>query len=235
VTEPVTVGTAVVAYIEPHEGLARDFNRWYERDHFYAAAMAGPGMFAGARWVATRACKGLRPEKRLFGDPERGSFLATYWILPGMHTEWEEWSTRQYASMPADRLFAGRDHIHTAAYRFLWEARTEDAPPPATALDHGFAGLVAIGSLAPADWVASWVRSVLCNELHLVVALASKRTIMSTAQPVDHVLLLGFCRNDPIEVWRRRIAPNLDAMPGLGFASPFLRTIPGTDAYVDEL
>jgi hypothetical protein len=46
---------------------------------------------------------------------------------------------------------------------------------------------------------------------------------------------LGFCRRDPLRVWRDRVAPGLDQVPGLGLASPFQRTIPGTDTYVDEL
>jgi len=51
----VGIGTAIIAYIEPHEREAKAFNRWYERDHMYAATTAGPGAFSGARWVATRA------------------------------------------------------------------------------------------------------------------------------------------------------------------------------------
>jgi hypothetical protein len=38
-----------------------------------------------------------------------------------------------------------------------------------------------------------------------------------------------------LEVWRARIEPALARLPAVGFASPFLRTIPGTDAYVDDL
>ena len=235
VSDPVTIGTAVVAYIEPHAGAARAFNRWYERDHFYAAAMAGPGMFAGARWVATRDCKAGRPENDALRRPRA-------WFLPrdvlgaaGHATAWDEWAAAEYAKTPADRLFAARDHIHTAMYRFRWDARTEDAPPPATALDHGFAGVIAIASVAPADWLADWSRKHLSNEMHLLVALASARTIMTTTDAVDHVLLLGFCRADPLRVWRDQVAPALPEVPGLGFASPFLRTVPGTDAYVDDL
>jgi hypothetical protein len=234
-SDPVSIGTAVVAYIEPHPGAARDFNRWYERDHFYAAAMAGPGMYAGGRWVATRACKEVRPDTRLFGDPARGSYLATYWVLPGAQGAWDEWVASTYAKMPPERLFAARDHVHTAVYRSHWESRTEDAPPAATALDHGFAGLIALASIAPPDWLTDWARSVLSNDMHLLLAFTSSRTIMTTTDPIDHVLVLGFCRADPLQVWRDRIAPGLDRVPGLGFASPFLRTIPGTDAYVDEL
>ena len=51
----------IIAYIEPDAGQARAFNRWYERDHMYETATAGPGAFSGARWVATRACKAMRP------------------------------------------------------------------------------------------------------------------------------------------------------------------------------
>ena len=61
VTDPVTIGSAVVAYIEPAPGEAAAFNAWYERDHFYAAAMAGPGMYAGARWVANACVQGRPP------------------------------------------------------------------------------------------------------------------------------------------------------------------------------
>jgi hypothetical protein len=235
VTDPVTIGTAVVAYIEPHAGAARDFNRWYDRDHFYAAAMAGPGMYAGARWVATRDCKAVRPANDLFGDPARGSYLATYWVLPGMQATWDEWVGAEYARMPPARLFGARDHIHTSVYRYHWEARTEDAPPPATALDHGFAGVIVIASVAPVGWLADWARCTLSNDMHLLLAFTSARTIMTTTDAIDHVLLLGFCRADPLRVWRDRIAPGLNTIPGLGFGSPFLRAIPGTDAYVDEL
>ena len=104
------------------------FNAWYERDHFYAAAMAGPGMYAGARWVATRACKDVRLPGRLFGDPARGSYLATYWLLPGTQAEWDDWAARAYAATPPERLFAGREHLHTAVYAMrLGRARRQRA------------------------------------------------------------------------------------------------------------
>ncbi|HUI49944.1 MAG TPA: hypothetical protein VL119_14725, partial [Acidimicrobiia bacterium] len=88
----VGIGTAVIAYIEPHAGQARAFNRWYERDHMYAATTAGPGAFSGARWIATRACKAVRPPGTTwFGDPARGSFLTTVWLLDGCQAEWDAW------------------------------------------------------------------------------------------------------------------------------------------------
>jgi hypothetical protein len=231
VTDPVTIGSAVVAYIEPAAGEAAAFNAWYERDHFYAAAMAGPGMYAGARWVATRACKDARLPGRIFGDPARGSYLATYWLLPGMQGEWDDWAARAYAATPPERLFAGREHLHTAVYAYDWDRRAGNAPPPATALDHGFQGVVAIATTGdPREWVDDLVDP----DLPLAVGFDPQRVIMSSANPEPHTLVLGFCTGDPFGVWPR-VAPVLANRTDIGFASPFLRTIPGTDTYVDEL
>ena len=218
--DPVTVGTALLAHIEPHPGQARAFNAWYERDHFYANAMAGPGMYAGARWVATRACK----RTRLTGDLLGGSYLATYWILPDRQAEWDEWSAREYARTPPDRLFAGRDHVHTGIYRFVFDLRTEGAPPPATALDHGFAGVVEVGGNA--DEVEEWAHHVLGPDVPLVMVFASQRTVLSDLNPGDHYVALGFCPDDPLTVPLPETA---------GFASAYIATVPGTDRYVDDL
>ena len=44
----------------------------------------GPARSPGARWVATRACKAVRPPGATwFGEPARGSFLTTVWLLDG--------------------------------------------------------------------------------------------------------------------------------------------------------
>jgi hypothetical protein len=229
--DPVTIGTAVVAYIEPYAGRARAFNAWYERDHYYAAAMAGPGMYAGARWVATRACKAARPSRSLLGDPERGSYLATYWVLPGRQTEWDEWVVREYDNMPPERLFRDRDHLHTGVYRFVGDARAPNAPPPATALDHGFAGVLVLVSTSGEQEATT---GLLGEGIPLVLTFASERTIMTTTDPGEHRLTLAFCRDDPLGAWAR-VAERVEAQPGIGFASPFLATVPGTDTHVDEL
>ena len=146
----VAIGTAIVAYIEPHDGQAEAFNRWYERDHMYAATTGGPGAFAGARWVATRvrARRCARRRATWFGDRRRGSFLTTVWLLEGSQSEWDAWVGRQMEHLRAegDRMFAGRDHLHTAVYRFVCEARSAEGSSAATALDHPFAGIVAIAT-----------------------------------------------------------------------------------------
>src|SRR5947209_4034928 len=74
------------------------YNRWYERDHFYAGCMIGPGILAGKRWVSTRPYKDLRyPSESAItgGSSDRGSYLATYWVDKGLQDEWGTWGARQ--------------------------------------------------------------------------------------------------------------------------------------------
>jgi hypothetical protein len=214
----IEIGSAIVSYIEPHPGQARGFNEWYERDHFPATVLAGPGVFSGARFVATAACKKVRPAGRLFGDPARGSYLAVAWVLPGRQAEWDAWVAREMeALIAADRMFAGRDHIHTAIYEYAWER----GPIPASmVLACGNAGVIAIANASPIEIDA---------DAQSTVGLTLERTILSQAEPPPHELVLAFCASDPIEQFAEL------ALDDVGFASPFLATIPGTDAYVEEL
>jgi hypothetical protein len=216
----VDIGTAIVSYIEPHRGQAVAFNRWYERDHFPATVKAGPGVFGAGRFVATRACKEVRPAGgKLFGDPARGSYLGVAWVLPGKQAEWDAWVGREMETIAAaGRLFPGRDHVHTAVYRFV----AQSGPIAATvALDRGFAGVIAVAD----DQVVPRL------DLPAVVVLELERTIMSEAAPPPHRLALGFCEADPGETFGACAA----LVAGCGFASPFLATRPGTDDYADEL
>jgi hypothetical protein len=232
----VAIGTAIIAYIEPHEGQAKAFNRWYERDHMYAATTAGPGAFSGARWVATRACKAVRPPAATwFGDPARGSFLTTVWILDGSQPEWDSWVARQMEELRAQahRMFAGRDHLHTAVYRFRGEHRVRDGVAAATALDHPFPGCIALA--VGAGRGSDAISAISGPELPVIALFNPERVILSAAAPPEHDLLIGFTTGDPLDAWRTRVEPALAALPDVGFASPFIRTIPGTDAYVDQL
>ena len=195
-TDPVTVGSAVVAYIEPAAGEAAAFNAWYERDHFYAAAMAGPGMYAGARWVATRACKDARLPGRLFGDPARGSYLATYWLLPGAQAEWDDWAARVRTRR---RRGSGSSRVGSTctprSYGCDWDLRAGRAPAPAAALDRGFPGVVAIATTGDAR---EWADDLVGPDLPLVVGFGPQRVIMSSTNPGPHTLVLAFCTGDPL-------------------------------------
>jgi hypothetical protein len=226
----VTIGTAIISYIEPHAGQAVAFNRWYERDHFPAAVKAGPGVFAGARFVATRSCKELRPTTgRLFGDPARGSYLAAAWVLPGKEAEWDEWVGREMETIAAQgRLFPGRDHVHTAVYTRIWDAGAVDA---IVALDRASAGVLVIAGRPDAALVDIEATHLPADGLLAAVGLRLERTIVSQADPPPHDLVLGVYASDPLEAFRE-LSPHLG---GFGFASPFLATIAGTDEYANDL
>ena len=88
----VALGSILVSLLEPESGGAREFNRWYERDHFYAGCMSGQHFFSGRRFVAPRALRALREPKasRAVDDATIGSFLALYWMERGHHREAEE-------------------------------------------------------------------------------------------------------------------------------------------------
>ena len=116
----VRLGSMLFTLVEPHRGHEVAYNRWYERDHFYAGCMVGPWLFAGRRFVATRALKDLRfgTDVDRFGGVDLGTYLAIYWILEGRHEEHTDWALRQVQWLHAHgRMFAQRDHVHTLMYR----------------------------------------------------------------------------------------------------------------------
>jgi hypothetical protein len=222
VSSGVEIGTAIVSYIEPHAGHEVDFNRWYELDHFPATVKAGPGVFAAARFVATRACKAVRPAGgRLLGDPGRGSYLGAAWVLPGKQAEWDAWVAREMETIAADdRLFPHRDHVHTAVYRCVDDC---GAAAGVTALDRGHRGLIAVAGEGGVAFRAA-------RDVGARVILRLERTIVSAADPPPHELALAFC-DDPIATFSALAG----TLGGAGFASPFLATVPGTDRYTDDL
>jgi hypothetical protein len=250
---PIRIGTMLVTLVEPHRGHEVAYNRWYERDHFYAGCMVGAWQFAGGRFVATADCKELRYPEDSPVTPDRmtGSYVAVYWVLDGQHDEWSQWAVDQVNWLHAnDRMFPERDHIHTLLYTFEDElGRDGDHVPAELALDHGFRGLVmVVGEVADGvelPTVTDWFRQ---RELPAEVAVVASPLPMPADRPSDvpatggqnRFLHLYFLEEDPREVWADRFAllgAELEAS-GLGhvvFASPFLATVPGTDRYTDEL
>ena len=55
---PIRIGSLLFTMVEPHRGYEVAYNRWYERDHFYAGCMVGKWQFAGGRYVATPGLQG---------------------------------------------------------------------------------------------------------------------------------------------------------------------------------
>ena len=118
-TGPVDVGVghALISLVSPRPGHEREYNRWYEDDHFWAGGMYCPWVFAGRRWTATRPLADLRyPAKTpLTDDVQDGAYLTTYWIAPGRLREATDWLAAMNARLGEDgRIFSHRDHVYTS-------------------------------------------------------------------------------------------------------------------------
>jgi hypothetical protein len=260
---PVRVGSMLLTLVDPERGHERAYNRWYERDHFYAGCLIGPYLFAGARWVATRALKDLRwPRESAVARPfDAGSYLATYWVLEGHHEDhFEAWARPQVRALYAEgRGFAKRTHVHTALFDHLGASyRDADPVPIELALDRGYDGLVAVwldGIARDAAQLARELAKELVPQLlaESNVEIASAWTpsagenepknvplhLGSRAGGPERLCQLFFLTGDvraPLE----RFRGYTQAIEGAGLAktqlvAPLIRTVPGTDKYVEEL
>jgi hypothetical protein len=258
--EPIKLGSMLLTVVEPRRGHEVAYNRWYERDHFYAGCMIGPYQFAGRRFVATADLKALRdPDpSAITGEPGRGSYVAVYWVLDGYHDVWNKWAVRQVRALhDAGRMFAERDHVHTLLYRFEWEHRPDDGVPVELALDHPFDGLVAVW-VDGAPGVSNAALWSFLRQEHLPGLFDPGRTDLVAAftplpllgdapsdvpqqQAADNRTLLLFFVHGPSERWAPAvIGANRQRLEASGrgtvvAALPFVPTIPGTDTYADRL
>ncbi|MBM3671761.1 MAG: hypothetical protein FJW86_06220 [Actinobacteria bacterium] len=249
----IRVGSLLFTMVEPHKGHEVAYNRWYERDHFYAGCMIGAWQFGGARYVATKECKHRRYPKGspITPDPMVGSYLAVYWVLDGHHDDWNKWGVEQVNWLHAnDRMFNERDHIHTALYEYAGEVNAPGSSMPVElALDRAYAGMIVlIGEMADgkgAADVTEWFHGLPCpTDVALIgtpLPLRGDRpSDVPDTQADNRVLIMAWTLDDPIEVFDAKFAALGDAFSkaGLGeivFASPFRSTVPGTDTYTDEL
>jgi hypothetical protein len=260
---PVKLGSMLLTLVDPERGYERAYNRWYERDHFYAGCLIGPFLFAGARWVATRALKSLRwPRESAIAQPfDAGSFMATYWVLEGHHQEhFEAWARPQVRDLYAEgRGFAKRAHIHTALFDHLGASyRDADPVPVELALDRGYDGVVAVWLDGLGRGAAQLARELgrelvpqLLAESNVEIASAwtpsagenePKNVPMhlgSRAGGPERLCQLFFLTGDvraPLE----RFRSYTQAIESAGLAktqlvAPLVKTLPGTDRYVEEL
>jgi hypothetical protein len=250
----------LVTLVEPHRGHEVAYNRWYERDHFYAGCMIGPYQFAGKRFVATADLKAMRdPDPSpVTGSPDRGSYVSVYWVLDGYHDVWNRWAVDQVKALhKAGRMFAERDHVHTLLYRYAWErARDDDGLPSELALDYPSSGLVLVFSdRSPdvsAEDFATWQRDEHLPSLlpgtsvPLVVAADPLPLLVDAPGDVPRSeaddrrqLTLWFLDAHPGQVWQEVVVAHRQALEKQGHsmvaALPFIPTIPGTDTYTDRL
>ena len=261
---PVKLGRMLFTMVDPAKGQEVAYNRWYERDHFYAGCMIGPYLFAGKRWVATRAMKDLRfPAKSPMADPvDAGSYLSIYWTLKEFEKEHFSWARKQVVWLYQNgRGFGERTHAHTALYDLATCAyQDDDGVPVELALDHPYRGLAVITvepSGATAAELASALSSGPARELLGAEGVDSVASFVLYLDPVvaggftppmsmgadggskERVLQLAFLNKEPEAVWDRvRSYADAISRSGLGevtFAAPFLPTVVGTDRYTDEL
>jgi len=243
--DPIRIGTLLYTLVEPHRGHQVAYNRWYERDHFYAGCQIGAYNFAGARFVATAPNKALRLPAPggpgpgpLVADPETGSYLGLYYVLAGHHDEWNRWAVDQVTVLhAAGRMFEQRDHVHTGLYHFEWEhRRDEDGVPAELTLDHRFPGLVSVfvepGEGVSPEQVSAWYRetylpSVLPGSAVATVLAFSPLPLLADApgdvprsDEVDtRVLLLFFLDEEPAGSWDAVFAGQEEALAGAGLGS----------------
>jgi hypothetical protein len=246
----VRLGSMLFTLVEPHRGHEVAYNRWYERDHFYAGCMVGPWLFAGRRFVATRALKDLRfgRDVDLFGGAALGSYAAIYWILDGRHDDHVGWALRQVQWLHANgRMFAERDHIHTLLYRHSFTASGDGAVPAELALDHPFGGmtasLVRLARGASEEELGTYLQAASPTLDIGFTPLPLPADAPVSQQGHDRldgcVLALSFATDAPDTTWdaQRTIAGQLHA-DGVGevlWAAPFIPTSSGTDMYTDQL
>jgi hypothetical protein len=260
--DPIRIGTLLYTLVEPHRGHEVAYNRWYERDHFYAGCQIGAYNFAGARFVSTAPLKALRfptGADALVADPGIGSYLGLYYVLDGHHAEWNRWAVDQVNTLhAAGRMFTDRDHIHTGLYRFEWEERRDDDGVPAElTLDHRFPGMVSVfveaGEGVTPSEVAAWYRQQFLpsalpgSDVASVLAFSplplladAPGDVPRDAAAEQRLLLLFFLDDEPTGSWEKTFAAQEAALgqSGLGrvvWASPFVGTVPGTDTYTDQL
>ncbi|HVU71515.1 MAG TPA: hypothetical protein VHE83_01010 [Mycobacteriales bacterium] len=253
---PIELGMALFTMVEPHKGHEVAYNRWYERDHFYAGCQIGTYNLGGRRFVATRDLKALRyPDPSpIVPDQQTGSYLALYYVLKGHTDEWNEWAVDQVNVLHANgRMFTDRDHIHTLLYDYDFAvARDADGVPPELALDHPYKGLVAVIADAADEAAVARVRDDVVPAL--IKGSAAGQVLHFSPHPlkadapadvvrVDQVsgrfLHLYFLDEAPDTVWEQTFAGLGAAYEKAGatvaFVSPFIPTIPGTDTYTDQL
>jgi hypothetical protein len=260
--DPIRLGTMLYTLVEPHRGHEVAYNRWYERDHFYAGCQIGAYNFAGGRFVATSDLKALRrpvpggAPAPLVDDPQVGSYLALYFVLDGHHDEWNRWAVDQVNLLhAAGRMFTERDHVHTGLYRFAFEHRRDDDGVPAElVLDHRFSGLVSVfieAERGPLDELVEWYRTEALGRLlpgsPVATVLGFTPLPLLGDAPGDvprdaaaerRLLLLCFLDEEPATAWPRVLAghPALLGERGrLVWEAPFRPTVVGTDTYTDHL
>jgi hypothetical protein len=261
---PVKAGSMLLTMVDPHKGYESAYNRWYERDHYYAGCMVGPWQLAGSRWVATRELKDLRWGTTAVASPiDAGSYVAIYWVEQGHHKDWDDWALPQVQSLYADgRGFLERTHVHTATFDQVGAAyRDADPVPVELALDHHYDAIVAVWLDGRDGLDAEELHQQLVDDGALgelladsSIEIASSWTPrpefrnsrdsapMSLGSPggqENRLCQLFFVTGDVRDSLDRfrRYTDRLaaDSLADTALVAPFFRTVVGTDTYLDQI
>ena len=226
----------------------------------YEEAHARAPLFAGRRYVATREHRALRyPDlSPVVPNVRSGSYLALYWIEAGHHDEAEGWAVERVNELNVGDRMHPREQAHAGFYEREWSWRRDpDGVPVELALDHPYRGLLFlcidraanVSSSVLGDWYRDEFLPSLGEESRVASCLASRPLPLPADTPsyvrrlpgLDRrTLLLLFCEADPSEIWNTEFAHHARTLDesklgAISFASPFVPTIPGTDAYCDEV
>ena len=125
----------LLTMVDPNRGFERAYNRWYERDHFYAGCMVGPYLFAGSRWVATRDLKDLRwpdGDESVAKPTDGGSYVSIYWVEKEHHDDhFVDFARPQVRWLYANsRGFPERTHVHTVLFDHIGSVYRDADPVP---------------------------------------------------------------------------------------------------------
>ena len=258
---PMKVGSMLLTMVDPHKGFESAFNRWYERDHYIAGCLIGPHNFAGSRWVATREMKDLRWGSGGVAEPiDAGSYVAIYWIEKGHHEDWDSWALKQVKWLYGNgRGFSERSHVHTVTFDYVGTAyRDADPVPVELALDHHYDAIVAVwldaregDAAALQDRLSGPLKELLDgSDIEIASGWTPRPEFrnsrdsapMSLGSPggqENRLCQLFFVGGD-VRQSLPRFRAYTDRLEADGIAdtrlvAPFLRTVVGTDTYVDQL
>jgi hypothetical protein len=258
---PVKVGSMLLTLVDPNKGYEVAYNRWYERDHYIAGCLIGPYNFAGSRWVATREMKDLRWGGTQVADPiDAGSYVAIYWIQDGHHGDWDKWALEQVGWLYSNgRGFSERSHVHTVTFDYVGTAyRDADPVPVELALDHHYDAIVGVwldareGDAAALQDRLSGPLKELLDGSDIEIASGwtprpefrnsrdSAPMSLGTPGGQENRLCQVFFVGGDVRQSLPRFRAYTDRLEADGIAdmllvAPFLRTVVGTDTYVDQL
>jgi hypothetical protein len=261
---PVKAGSLLLTMVDPHRGFEKAYNRWYERDHYYAGCMIGPWLFAGSRWVAPRVLKDLRwPHSDTVAKPyDAGSYVSIYYVEAGHHDDhFADWARPQVFWLYSNgRGFAERRHIHTVLFDHVGNVyRDPDGVPVDLALDARYDGLVIIWMDGRDGRDAAALHAEIAKDLGPALVEGSSIETISTWTPSagesaerNSPMDLGSVAGGPERACQllfvrgnvrdtlERVRRYTDAIEAAGLAdvqlvAPWFATVIGTDTYVDQL